>query len=306
MTVSSDTVGLVGLGAMGSEIAAALLDAGYPIAVCDTNAEALDSAVDRGATACQTARDVADQAKIVLASLPTPSVVREVAADLVEGQAVEVFVDLSTTGVKEAREIAALLTDAEIDYLDSPLTGGVPAARARSLTVLAAGTTDVFDRVRPLLETFGEVVIRVGTTPGQGQTAKLLNNLLSATALAATSEVMTLGRRAGLEPELLLEAFNAGSGRNTATSAKFPNFVLDRSFDSNFRLSLMLKDVRLCLDEARAIGHPMVLGATVEQLWGLAAEENDPDADHTEVVRLFERWSGVEVRATPTAGGSYD
>jgi 3-hydroxyisobutyrate dehydrogenase-like beta-hydroxyacid dehydrogenase len=286
---------------MGSEIADALIEAGHPLVVHDTSATALAAAADGGAEPVESARALADRAEVVLASLPSPQVVREVAAEVVGGDAARTFVDLSTTG-SAATEIAAAVIAAGLDYLDAPLTGGIVGARARRLTVLASGDADVFERVRPLLETFGEVIIRVGPRPGQGQTAKLLNNLLSATALAATSEVMTLGRRAGLDPEPLLAAFNAGSGRNTATSAKFPNFVLGRTFDSGFRLRLMLKDVRLCLEEAREYEHPMPLGSTVEQLWGLAAEELDEGADHTEVVRLFERWSGVEVRASAPGG----
>ncbi|HEY8466995.1 MAG TPA: NAD(P)-dependent oxidoreductase [Solirubrobacterales bacterium] len=301
MTDRSDTVGLIGLGAMGSEIAAALLDGGHELVVHDVRAGALAEAAERGARACESARDVANRAGVVFACLPSPAVVREVADEVRAGSAVRTFIDLSTTG-PAAVEVAAGIEGAGISYLDAPLTGGVSGARARKLTVLASGDGEVFDRVRPLLETFGEVILRVGPKPGQGQTAKLLNNLLSATALAVTSEALTLGRRAGLDPEPLLQAFNAGSGRNTATSAKFPNFVLDRSFNSGFRLELMLKDVRLCLDEARALGHPMILGSVVEQLWGVAAAELEEEADHTEIVRLFERWSGVEIRATAPAG----
>lgn len=300
MTDSRQTVGLIGVGAMGSEIAHALIDGGHSLAVCDSDPDALEPVVGRGARACTDPADVADLATTVFLSLPSPAIVRDVAGRLVGGGAVKTVIDLSTTG-SMTRELAPRLAESGIELLDAPLTGGVAAARRRELTVLAAGDRALFERTRPLLETFGKAVIRVGDEPGQGQLAKVLNNLLSATALAATSEVMTLGIRAGLDPELLLEAFNAGSGRNTATAAKFPSFVLDRSFDSHFELALMLKDVRLCLDEATAIEHPMILGTVVEQLWGLAAREAGPGADHTEVVRLFEGWSGVQVRAD--AGG---
>lgn len=288
---------------MGSRLARALLEAGFPLAVCDVRDDAVAPFEALGAVACPTPKAVADRAQTVLASLPTPAVVEAVVKGpdgLREGTAIATFVDVSTTGAVAA-DLAAALASANVEYLDAPLTGGVAAADARALTVLAAGTREVFERVRPLLETFGKTIVHVGAEPGQGQTAKVLNNLLSATAMVITSEAMTLGVRAGLDPEALLEAFNAGSGRNTATFAKFPRHVLTGTFDAGFRLRLMLKDVRLCLAQARELGHPMVVGGTVEQLWALAAASSDEEADHTEVVRMFERWAGVEVRRSADA-----
>ena len=175
------------------------------------------------------------------------------------------------------------------------MSGGVAGARARTLTVMASGEAAVLDRVRPLLETFAATVIHVGTAPGQGQLAKVLNNLLSATAMAITSEAMTFGVRAGLDPATLLGVFNASSGRNTATADKFPKQVLTRAFDSGFRLKLMAKDVELCLAEARARRLAMPVGGLVQQLWTLAAQQADDGDDHTEIVRLFEGWAGVTV-----------
>ena len=115
--------------------------------------------------------------------------------------------------------------------------------------------------------------------------------------MAITSEATTFGVRAGLDPATLLEIFNAGSGRNTATSDKFPKHVLTRGFGSGFRLQLMAKDLELCLGEARARHLPLLVGGLVQQLWTLAAAEAGDDADHTEIVKLFESWAGVTVGA---------
>ena len=268
----SEQIGFVGLGAMGAPMAAALLDSGYALAIFDERREAMQPLVARGANACGSAAEVADAAAVVLVSLPTPDAVRAVACGeggLVHGRAIKTFVDLSTTGAIVAEEVAATLRAAGIEYLDAPVSGGVAGAQARTLTVMASGSAEAFARVRPLLETFGEKVFLVGAAPGQGQTAKLLNNLLSATAMAITSEAMTFGVRAGLDPATLLEVFNAGSGRNTATSDKFPKQVLTRRFDAGFRLGLMAKDVELCLSEARSRRIPMILGGLVAQLWSL-------------------------------------
>ena len=107
-----------------------------------------------------------------------------------------------------------------------------------------------------------------------------------------------MGVAAGLDPATLLEVFNAGTGRNMATAQKFPAHVLTRRFDSGFRLELMAKDLELCMAEARGRQIPMLLGGLVQQIWTLARTESERDADHTEIVRLFERWAGVEIAAS--------
>ena len=173
-----------------------------------------------------------------------------------------------------------------VQYLDAPVSGGVAGARARTLAVMASGPAEVFTAVRPLLETFGSRIFHVGTDPGQGQTAKLLNNLLSATALAITSEAMTVGVDAGLDPAVLLEVFNAGSGRNTATSDKFPAHVITRRFAAGFRLELMAKDVELCLAEARRRHLPMLARRPRRSSSGRSPPARSAaSADHTEIVR---------------------
>jgi 3-hydroxyisobutyrate dehydrogenase-like beta-hydroxyacid dehydrogenase len=185
--------------------------------------------------------------------------------------------------------------------LDAPISGGVAGAKARTLAIMAAGDERVFDRMRPVLEMFAKSIFHVGPTPGQGQTVKLLNNLLSATAMAITSEALTFGASEGLDPATMLEVFNASSGQNTATSQKFPAHVLTRRFESGFRLELMAKDVELCIAEARGARFPMLVGGLVQQLWTLARRESEPDADHTEIIRLFEGWAGLELGARQAA-----
>jgi 3-hydroxyisobutyrate dehydrogenase-like beta-hydroxyacid dehydrogenase len=294
----SELLGFVGLGAIGAPLAGALADAGHALVVHDVDGSRAAPLADRGADLAGSPREVADRAATVLVSLPTPDVVREVALDgLRGGAAMRTYVDLSTTGAAVAAEVAAALTADGVDVVDAPVSGGVAGARARSLAVMAAGEPEAFARVEPLLRTFAANVFLVGSEPGQGQIAKLLNNLLSATAVAITSEAVALGATAGLEPETLLAVFNAGSGRNTATSAKFPEHVLTRRFASGFRLGLMAKDVELCLAEARARHVPLVVGGLVQQLWTLAAAQAGPDADHTEFARFVEGWTGTTIGA---------
>ena len=288
-------VGFVGLGAMGTPMVEALLDGGFAVLVADVRAEAAEALVERGATTASSAAEVADGAETVLVSLPLPEVVRTVAGEVGSGGAMRTFVDLSTTGPSTTEAIAAGLQANGIRYLDAPVSGGVAGAAERRLTVMASGDEAVFADVKPLLATFATTILHVGAAAGQGQLAKLLNNLLSATAFAITSEATTLGVRGGLDPATLLDVFNASTGRNTATSDKFPRQVLTRAFASGFRLKLMTKDVELCLAEARSRGHAMPVGGLVQQLWTLAAAQAEEEADHTEFVRLVEEWAGVEV-----------
>jgi 3-hydroxyisobutyrate dehydrogenase-like beta-hydroxyacid dehydrogenase len=300
------TIGFVGLGAIGAPIVEAIADAGHPLAVHDSNPHAVEAAVARGAISCSSPVSVANHAEIVFVSLPRPDVVRTVATGdggLAEGTAMRTYVDLSTTGAVVAAEVAGTLAALGIDVLDAPVSGGVAGAQARTLAVMAAGEESVFERIRPLLQLFGKNVFHVGPTPGQGQTAKLLNNLLSATAMAITSEAITFGVTAGLDPAILLEVFNAGSGRNTATATKFPDHVLTRKFESGFRLELMAKDLELCLGEAHAKQFPMPLGELVQQIWTQAASLADASADHTELIRFFEQLSEVELAADEGSSG---
>jgi 3-hydroxyisobutyrate dehydrogenase-like beta-hydroxyacid dehydrogenase len=289
-------VGFLGLGAMGGRIVARLLASGRVVFVYDPSEAAMAAAVALGAERCSSPRDVADRAETVLLSLPTPEVVREVAcgADgLIAGAAIGTCVDLSTTGPEMAREVAERLAAAGIALVDAPVSGGVSGAEAGTLTIMAAAATDVLAAVRSLLDVLAGKVFHVGTTPGMGQLTKVINNLLSATALIATAEAVALGVKNGLQADVLLAALNASSGRNSATAQKLPQAVLPRTFDFGFTLALMNKDVQICLDQARTAGLELSVGEAVASVWREAQSVSSSDADCTEIVRLVEQRSGT-------------
>jgi 3-hydroxyisobutyrate dehydrogenase-like beta-hydroxyacid dehydrogenase len=288
-------VGFVGLGNMGEHMAARLLAAGQELAVYDTREEAVAAFAGKGARACASVGELADVADTVLVSLPTPHVVRDVASELVVGRAVRTYVDLSTTGSQVAQEVATVLGAAGIDVVDAPVSGGPAGAEAGSLTLMASGSPAAIECVRPLLETIGSKLFVVGDEPGQGQTAKVVNNLLSGAAIALTGEAVVLGIKAGLDPRTLLDVLAVSSGSNTAVTDKFPKQVLTRAFAHGFRAELMAKDVHLCLEEAERLGVPMAVGRAVDALWARAVAELEPGADCTDAVRLVEREAGVEV-----------
>jgi 3-hydroxyisobutyrate dehydrogenase-like beta-hydroxyacid dehydrogenase len=223
--------------------------------------------------------------------------VSEVAGELAGGSALRVYVDLSTTGPQVAENVAELLGRAGVGVVDAPVSGGTAGAESGTLTIMAAGAPQHIAAARPVLELLGSRIFVVGDRPGQGQAVKVINNLMSACSVAITAEATALGVKAGLDPATLLEVVAASSGSNTAAAQKFPAYVLTRTFHQGFRLRLMAKDVRLCLSEARRLGVPMLLGATVEQLWNLGDATFADDADFIEIVRMFEEWANVRIES---------
>lgn len=234
-----------------------------------------------------------------MASLPEPHIVEKVATGeggVIHGKRVKRFIDLSTTGSRMAQKIAAALKAKNIVQIDSPVSGGVAGAKKGTLAVMVSGPRTDCELVKSALEVFGPVFM-IGEAPGAGQTMKLLNNLLSATAMAATSEVMIAGSKAGLDPATMVAVINAGSGRNTASEGKFPGAILPGTFDWGFSTGLMAKDVRLCMEEAEALGITMDVGKAVHAMWQLALKENGADSDFTKVILPLEKRAGVTVRA---------
>ena len=290
-------VGFVGVGAMGRRMALRLIQAGHQLSVYDTAPAAVATLSDAGADACESARAVADAAELVLVSLPSGEVVSEVARQLAGGSALRVYVDLSTTGPEVAEQVAELMGTAGVGVVDAPVSGGRAGAESGRLTIMVAGAPEHIAIARGVLELLGSRIFVVGHRPGQGQAVKVINNLMSACSIAITAEATSLGVKAGLDPAVLLEVVAASSGSNTAAAQKFPAYVLTRTFDQGFRLNLMAKDVRLCLAEARRLGVPMLLGATVEQLWNLGDATFPDDADFTEIVRMFEEWANVTIES---------
>jgi 3-hydroxyisobutyrate dehydrogenase-like beta-hydroxyacid dehydrogenase len=295
--VAKEEIGFIGVGTMGAHMADRLLDAGYGLVIHDVNETAVARLVQRGATAAGSPQEVASRVETVLVSLPTPDIVKAVAlggSGVVGGSKAKLFVDLSTTGPRVAVEVAEGLGKKGITAVDAPVSGGPTGAEKGTLAIMVSGPQAAAERLRPLLEHLGKVFV-VGDRPGMGQTMKVLNNLMSATAVAITSEAMVVGAKAGLDASTMLEVINAGSGRNTASADKFPRCVVPRRFDFGFTTELLYKDVKLCLDEAEALGVPMLVGNAVRQLLAVAKASQGPQADITRIVCPVEQWAGVEV-----------
>jgi 3-hydroxyisobutyrate dehydrogenase-like beta-hydroxyacid dehydrogenase len=295
--VSGETIGFIGVGRMGQPMATRLLAAGHKLVVYDLQGQALSAIAAKGAETAKSPAEVASRAEIVMTSLPVPDVVRDVALGengIAEGTRRRLFVDLSTTGPRMAQAIASELAEHDVIAMDAPVSGGIAGAVNGSLAVMLSGPKEQAERLTPILAHIGKVFY-IGAKPGMGQMMKLINNLLSATATAATSEAVVLGVKAGLDPRVMIEVINAGSGRTTASTDKFPRSILPRTFNYGFALGLMAKDVNLCIAEAEALQVPMWIGNAVKQLWLYGLAQGGPDQDFTALITHIEKWAGVTV-----------
>jgi len=300
------SVGFIGLGNMGSRMSARLVQEGYPVHVFDTNAQACERVAEKGAVVHATSKAVADHSECICISLPTPRIVRDVllgSDGVVHGGKVRRVIDFSTIGPQAAADIAGELAAHDIEYVDAPVSGGIAGAEKGSLAVMVSCGAEAYESLKPIFHIMGKVFY-VGDRAGQAQTVKLANNLLSMTALAISSEAMVMGAKVGIDPQLMLDAINAGSGRNTATQEKFPRSILTGTFDFGFGMGLAHKDVKLCVDEADKLGVPMFVGSAVRELYAVARSTQGDEADFTAVCKLIEDWAGGAVRQgqTPSTG----
>src|SRR5712691_12246183 len=293
-------IGFIGLGKMGLPMARRLIEARHQLVVFDQRKEAIGKLVALGAQAASSPKDVADRAETVLASLPSLQVSLEVATGaggVIEGKRVKRFVDLSTIGSQMAVRIHDLLKQRNIVQLDSPVSGGVGGAEKGTLAVMVSGPRIDFEAVKSALDVIGRVFF-IGEKPGSAQTMKLANNFLSATAMVATSEAVVMGVKSGLDPNVMIDVINSGSGLNTASRDKFPRAVLPRSFDFGFATGLMVKDVRLCLDEMKSLGLKMEVAEAVGRLWEVVIRDMGAESDFTSAIKPIEKAAGVVVGGT--------
>ena len=290
-------IGFIGLGNMGFPMARRLIEARHHLVVFDQRKQTMDKLVALGAQAASAPKDVADRVETVMASLPSLQASLDVATGndgVIEGKRVRRFVDLSTVGSHMAVRIHDLLAKRDLVQLDSPVSGGVGGAEKGTLAVMVSGPRDDFEAVRGALDVIGKVFF-IGEKPGSAQTMKLANNLLSATAVVATSEAVVMGVKAGLDPAVMIDVINAGSGMNTASRDKFPRSILPRTFDFGFATGLMVKDVRLCLEEAKSLGLSMEVAEAVGRLWEVVIREMGAESDFTSAIKPIEEAAGVVV-----------
>ena len=283
----SRNVAFIGLGNMGTPMSRRLIEAGYRVSGFDLSEAARDQLTLAGGRATDSAAAAVAGANVVILMLPNSDIVESVMSEPALLDALvsnaPLIVDMSSSEPLRTRALAEQLAAQSLTLIDAPVSGGVGGANAGKLTIMVGGSDEAAATAAPVLGVLGRTV-HAGAV-GSGHAAKALNNLLSATHLWATSEAVLAGERFGIEPSVLLSIFNGSSGRSGSTENKWPNFILDESYDSGFGLRLMLKDMKIAVGLADQVGVPTRLGVDAVDLWARVAEDYPANADHTEVAR---------------------
>jgi 3-hydroxyisobutyrate dehydrogenase-like beta-hydroxyacid dehydrogenase len=293
--------GYLGVGNMGQPMAGKLLDAGHSLTIYDLNEAAMRPLLERRARRAASPRELADRCEIVFVSLPTLAAFRDAALGangLVHGGAMKVLVNTCTVGVPFVKEIEQAMTARGVTVVDCPISGGPAGARAGTLSVMVAGDPATVERVRPLISLWGKTLTVAGDKPGAAQVLKLTNNILFAVSLAATSEAFVMGAKGGLDPEVMVRAINAGSGRNGATETVMSTVVLDRSFDYGAALHILMKDVDLAIAQGEELGVPMWVCQAARLVYKHAIFSGAADDDISTLVRHVEHGAGFEMPKT--------
>ncbi|MEM7407379.1 MAG: NAD(P)-dependent oxidoreductase [Pseudomonadota bacterium] len=293
-------LGFIGIGNMGFPMATRLLDAGHQLVVYDKNSEAVEPLTARQAIAVDSPKAVADRAEVVFVSLPN----NDVSADVLVGElgvqhgdTVKLLVNTCTTGSPFACEMTSQLAARGIRTVESPIRGGPPGATAGTLSIMVSGAEADFEMLKPVLESLGSTITYCGAAPGLAQVAKLANNILSATALIASLEALAMGVKGGVDIDVLLNAINGGSGRNSATQDKIPRDVVTRTFNYGAPMHILMKDIDLALAEGEAQGVPQMVCQQVRQMYKLGMHQGWENKDITEMAKLIESWSGCELKS---------
>lgn len=287
MAETTEPVAFLGLGIMGSRMAANLRRAGFEVVAWNrTRARAEELAAEHGAIVADTPADAAARAAVVISMVVDAPDVEQVL--LGPGGAAEgaadgaLFVDMSTIAPTAATGIAERLAARRIAFLDAPVTGSKPKAEDGTLTIMCGGDAADFERARPLFEAMGRLVLHVGPQ-GHGQAIKLLNNTVAAVNTAVLAQAIHAGRAAGVDLDRLVEVMQAGSGGSAVLDLKAAPIIARDYEPPLFKLDHMLKDVRHCLAAARDAGAPIGLAEAAEQLYAAASEAGLGEADFAAV-----------------------
>ncbi len=295
-----EAVGVVGIGHMGLPMARRLLVAGYPVVVYDVAPEGVQRAVTDGAEAADSVAALGERCRTVITMLPDSTIIDAVVRTEGLGDAMapgSTLIDMSTAVPSRTVALARWLAEREVAMLDAPVSGGVAGAARGSLTIMVGGPRALFDRYIPLFEALGTTIHYVGGA-GAGHTIKAINNMVSATTMAVTSEALALAVKAGIEVETALAVINSGTGRSWSSEYKFPTFVLNHAFNSGFSIALMRKDVDIAIELGQEHAVPLFVAAAAQQLYRFAIGHGLSEQCHTTIATILEEMAGVRLDGT--------
>ncbi len=291
-------IGFIGIGAMGKPMALNLRKADLPLMVSDPNETATAILAQQGAQVAESAHAVADQAQVVHACLPSVAIAEAVAAEAAAGSAIKCFINHGTTGSAYSKATAEILAAKGIQFLDAPISGGVAGAEAGMLSIMCSGSAEAYEAAKPGLEAMSAQLTYLGDQPGAAQVMKLCNNMLFFCSFAATLETMTLGVKAGLDPEQMLTIMNKATGRNFSTENIIGPNILSRQFDFGGANYIIEKDMELWRQEAEAYEVPGYIGVLTRILFRQMVAEQGKDGDLSQLILLMEQMAGTQMPKT--------
>lgn len=291
-------IGFVGLGIMGKPMAKNLIKAGFDVVVTTHKQEVIDEFVALGA---EGAKNAADEVKkgcdVIITMLPNSPQVREVtlgAGGVVEGGKSGITVlDMSSIDPVESQKISAELANSGIELLDCPVSGGEPKAIDGTLSVMAGGNKESFDKFLPVLKAMAASVVYVGPI-GSGNVAKLANQMIVAANIGAVAEALTFAKKAGTDPRLVYEAIRGGLAGSTVMDAKAP-MMLSGNYEPGFRIKLHIKDLTNALNAAHAINMPVPMTAQMMEVMQELMNHGEENCDHDDIIKYYERMTGVSI-----------
>ncbi len=290
------TIGFIGLGNMGRHMARNLVKAGHAVKGFDTVPALVEAAVGRGAAAAASVADAATGVEAVITMLPAGEQVRDVylgsAGVLAAAGSGTLLVDSSTIDVQSAREVTAAAAERGLDMLDAPVSGGVGGAEAGTLTFMAGGSAQAFERAKPYLQAMGKNIVHAGG-PGNGQAAKICNNMLMGISMIGTCEAFNLGQKLGLDPQTLFDIASTSSGQCWSVTSycpvpgPVPASPANRDYQPGFTVAMMLKDLKLAQQAAHSVGASTPLGKDAAALYEQLSAKGQDALDCSSMFRLI-------------------
>lgn len=291
-------IGFIGLGVMGKPMSERLLEAGYPLTVYDINQSVVEEMTTRGARRGTSPKDVALNSEIVVTMLPNSPQVKEAVFGpdgILEGvRQGQILIDMSSIAPLVSKEISEALKPKGVEMLDAPVSGGQEKAKAGALAIMVGGKPEVFEQCKDLLSVMGKSVTWLGEI-GAGQIAKLVNQAIVAVNIAVVAEALTLGKRAGMDPELIFQAVRKGLAGSQCLEDKAPRMFAS-NFDPGFKLRLHVKDLANVLETSRALNTAMPLTAQVMEMMQALLADGHAEKDHGGLALYYEKINGISLK----------
>jgi 3-hydroxyisobutyrate dehydrogenase len=290
------SIGFIGLGNMGGHMAHNLIKAGHELKAFDLFDAAVEAAVSRGATAAATAAEAATDVDLVVTMLPAGKHVRSV---YVENDALidvvspgTLIIDSSTIDVQSARDVIGIATAKGIDMIDAPVSGGVGGAEAGTLTFMCGGSDEAYARAKPFLDIMGQNIFHAGAG-GNGQAAKICNNMLLGICMIGTSEAFNLADKLGLDAQTFFDISSTASGQNWSMTSycpapgPIPTSPANNDYQPGFAVDMMLKDLRLAQEAANSVDAATPLGKDSEEIYGKLSDDGHGGLDFSGVIKML-------------------